>query len=392
MKKNVKIFIGFSEIANFINSYKKGFEALGYTTFTVSNSRNKYYPNAKYDIVLSELKGKNLFNIGILGRIWRSLHARVSCTLIFFRALFSCQVFYYNTGGNILPFRLDYKLIRLFKKKLVIIFLGSEIRHWYLYKKEIEKLGFDEMFDSCIEAYKNQKFSNYFDKLERVKSAEAYSNLILSQPGYGQLQTKPYMRVTVGLYLPDYKFVISGRSRPRIVHAPTARGIKGTEYIIQALHRLKLEGYEFDFKLIENMANHELIQLLVESDIVIDELNSDTIGVLSTEAMATGNVVLTGYLSDFAKVPMPCPVINTNKFNIYENLKKVFNDVEYRIQLASQGRSYVELHHNIKKIAIKELKYLFNSLSDTDYDFIPKSNYINSIPSEIINEERMKNK
>jgi hypothetical protein len=392
MKKKIKIFIGFSEIANFINSYKKGFEELGYTTFSVANSRNKYYPEAQYRVVLSEIKGKNFINNGILGRVWRSLHARVSVAFVFLRALYTCQVFYYNTGGNILPFRLDYKLIKLFHKKLVVIFLGSEIRHWYLYQKEMEALGYEELFSSCIEAYKNQKFNSYYDKLERVKAAEAYADLILSQPGFGQLQSRPYMRATVGLYLPDYEFRVSERKKPLIVHAPTARGIKGTEYIIQALQRLKLEGYEFDFKLIENMANHELIQLLVESDIVIDELNSDTIGVLSTEAMATGNVVLTGYLSDFAKVPMPCPVINTNKFNIFENLKKLFNDVEYRIQLASQGRSYVELHHNIEKIAFKELTYLFNGLSDIDYDFIPKSNYINSISSEIMNEERMKNK
>jgi glycosyltransferase involved in cell wall biosynthesis len=388
MKKNIKIFIGFSEIANFINSYKKGFEAIGYTTFTVTNSRNKYYPKAKYDIVLSEIKGKNVFTKGILGKIWRSLHARVSCTLIFFRALLTCQVFYYNTGGNILPFRLDYILIRLFKKKLVIVFLGSEIRHWYLYKKEIEKMGFGEMFATCIEAYKNQKFSNYFDKLERVKAAETYANLILSQPGYGQLQTKPYMRVTVGLYLPDYNFVISSRRRPLIVHAPTARGIKGTEYIIDAVNRLNLEGYEFDFKLIENMANHDLIKLLENSDIVIDELNSDTIGVLSTEAMATGNAVLTGYLSDFVKVPIPCPVINSNRFNIYENLKKLLIDEEYRKQLSTQGRVYVETHHNIEKIAARELKWLFSKLNSFNYDFIPNSNYIYSIPSEIINAEK----
>lgn len=392
MNKKIKIFIGFSEIANFINSYKKGFESLGYSTFTVSNSRNKYYPDAQYRTVLSEIKGKNLISIGILGRVWRSLHARVSVTFVFLKALYCCQVFYYNTGGNVLPFRLDYKLIKLFRKKLVIIFLGSEIRHWYLYKMEIKALGCEEMFSSCIEAYKNQNFNSYYDKLERVKSAEAYADLILSQPGYAQLQTRAYKRVTVGLYLPDYEFKVSGRKKPLIVHAPTARGIKGTEYVIETLELLKSEGFEFNFQLIENLPNYDLIQLLVESDIVIDELNSDTIGVLSTEAMATGNAVLTGYMAEFAKVPSPCPVINTNRLNIYENLKTLLLDLEKRIQLSYQGRSYVDLHHNIEKIASRELSWVFKNLDYSDYDFVPKSGYKNSIPIEILQAESKKNK
>lgn len=392
MKNNIKIFIGYSEVANFINSYKKGFESLGYSTFAVSNSRNKYYPDAQYKIVLSEIKGKNFINVGILGKIWRSFHARISVAIVFFRALYCCQVFYYNTGGNVLPFCLDYKLIKLFRKKLIVMFLGSEIRHWYLYKMEIKTLGYEEMFSSCIEAYKTQNFNSYHDKLERVIAAETYADLILSQPGFGQLQTRPYMRVTVGLYLPDYEFKVSGRKRPLIVHAPTARGIKGTEYVVETLELLKSEGFEFEFKLIENLPNLELIQLLVESDIVIDELNSDTIGVLSTEAMATGNAVLTGYLAEFAKVPSPCPVINTNRFNIYENLKTLLSDLENRIQLSYQGRSYVELHHNIEKIATRELSWVYKKLNYSDFDFIPKKSYKNSIPIEILQAESKQNK
>jgi len=390
MKKKIKIFIGFSEIANFINSYKKGFEELGYTTFSVANSRNKYYPEAQYRVVLSEIKGKNFINNGILGRVWRSLHARVSVAFVFLRALYTCQVFYYNTGGNILPFRLDYKLIKLFHKKLVVIFLGSEIRHWYLYQKEMEALGYEELFSSCIEAYKNQKFNSYYDKLERVKAAEAYADLILSQPGFGQLQSRPYMRATVGLYLPDYEFRVSERKKPLIVHAPTARGVKGTEYVIETLDLLKSEGFEFDFKLIENMPNKELIQLLSESDIVIDELNSDTIGVLSTEGMATGNAVLTSYMAELVKVPMPCPVVNTNRLNIYDNLIKLLSDLQYRIQLSNQGRTYVELHHNIENIAARDLAWIFNKRDNPEYDFVPKFNYIENIPKEILKEERTK--
>lgn len=387
-RTRTRIFIGFSEVANFINAYRIGFEALGYKTFTVVGFRNKYYPHAHYDIVLSERNQWFRQTPGFLGRILRSLSARFTIAKVFFKALLCCQVFYYNTGGNALPFRLDYFLIKLFRKKLVVVFLGSEIRHWFLYKKDLEKFGYDQLFASCIEAYRLQNFGNLNQKHERVASAEAYADMILSQPGFAQLQTKPYNRVTVGLYLPDYDFLIPARKRPLIVHAPSSRGIKGTEFVEEALGKLAAEGVEFDFRLIENMPNRELLELLVESDIVIDELNSDTVGVLSTEAMATGNAVLTGYMADFVKVPLPCPVQNTNRLTIYENLKLLILDIELRCALAKQGRVYVEKHHDIRKIAESQLKWLYKD--EKKHDFYPHFNARNPLPIDVLSAEKKK--
>jgi len=382
----LRIFIGFSEIANFVNSYKKGFEALGYKTYTVVGHSNKYYPNARYDVVLSE---KNQFFRqipGLLGRFLRSFNARLCAAFIFFKALARCQIFYYNTGGNILPFRLDYWFIKLFRKKLVVIFLGSDIRHWYLYQLDLERLGYDELFAPCIEAYRKQDFGKLKDKLERVNAAEAFADLILSQPGFAQLQTKPYNRVNVGLFLPDYGFAVPGRKHPLIVHAPSARGVKGTEFVEEAIQRLVKEGFIFDFRLIENMPNHKLLDLLVESDIVIDELNSDTIGVLSTEAMATGNAVLTSFMADFVKIPKTCPVQNTNRFNIYENLKRLIIDIDFRCSLANEGRKYVEMHHDICNLAVNELAWLASL--NKSYDFKPHFTIKKSIIDYILKKER----
>lgn len=390
MKKNIRICIGFSEVANFVNSYKKGFESLGYSTFTVVSYRNKYYPNAEYDVVFSEIRGQYGFGIGIIDKIYKSFFARITAIIVFLKALFTCDVFYYNTGGNLFPLRLDYALIKIFRKKLVIIFLGSEIRHWYLYKKELEAIDYDELFATCIEAYRKQKFGTYAEKRERVRSAEAFADLILSQPGFAQLQTLPFCRATVGLYLPDYGYAVHSRKRPLLVHAPSARGIKGTEFVEEALDRLKLEGIAFDFKLIENMPNHELIQLLVEADIVIDELNSDTIGVLSTEAMATGNAVMTGYMAELAKVPQPCPVMNTNRLNLYEHVKELILNVELRTDLAIAGRHYVEQHHDISKIAAKELEWLYSPNKNRGYDFTPTFDANTPIPDAVLAEENSK--
>lgn len=381
----MKIFIGFSEIANFVQSYKKGFENNNHSTFTVVTNRNNFYPLAKYDVVIADYLLKPSTWNRFIVKVANSIIVRFVTYFSFLKALFTCEVFYYNTGGNMLPFAMDYKLIKLFKKKLVIIYLGSEIRHWYAYQKELEELGYAELFATCIETYRQQKYGTYFEKKHRVDIAEKYADLILSQPGFAQLQTRPYLRSTVGLNLKDYKYNLMAREIPIIVHAPSSRGIKGTEFILDAINKLRDEGINFEFKLIENLPNHKLIELLQDVDIVVDELNSDTIGVLSTEGMATGNVVLTSYLADFVKVPLPCPILNTTRNSIYENLKRAIIDIEFRKRTSEQNRKYVEEHNDVSKIAKREIDILFNS-STEKLDFYPTFYSKLAIPEQIKNE------
>lgn len=386
MIRSKKIFIGYSEVANFIQSYKKGFEALGYSTYTLVGKKNKYYPDAKYDAVMEDLIQTASFWPPMIKNVIKSFKVRFNNSVIFIKALFTCDIFYYNTGGHLLPFYLDYKLIKFFNKKLVVLYLGSEIRHWYPYKQEMKLLGYDELFATCIETYKQQRYGSFKDKLLNIKAGERYADLILSQPGLAQLQRRPYLKVTVGLYLSEYLANIPSREVPLIVHAPSSRGIKGTEFVIEALGKLNAEGIKFEFRLIENMTNSELMKLLNEADIVIDELNSDTIGVLSTEAMATGNAVLTGYIADYVKIPLPCPVLNTNRTNIYENIKKLIVDIPLREQLAKDGVEYVAIHHDIKKVVARDLEFLY-STDEKVYDFVPSFYKTCTIPKEIIEGE-----
>lgn len=383
----MRIFIGASEVANFIASYKQGFEEQGFDTFTVIGNRNPYYPDAHYDVVLSDLIGPEPPLANLVSKLGRSIRARLYSYRSFFKALFTCDVFIYNTGGCLLPWYLDYKLIKFFRKRLVVVFLGSEIRHWYPYQEEMEQLGRGNKIEQCVSAFKKQGFNDYIDKMKRISAAEQYADLILSQAGHGQLQTRPYMRATVGLNLNRFQFHIPDSKVPLVLHAPSSRGIKGTAFVLAAVERLRSEGVQFEFRLIENMPNAELIELLSQSDILVDELNSDTVGVLSTEAMASGNAVLTSYLEDYAKVPHQCPAINVYKDNIYECLRKVIIDRDLRRRLAREGRAYVEKHHDVRKITKQILDWLEQG-GLRDYDFTPTFYKTLTIPMEILVEER----
>jgi hypothetical protein len=379
----MRICLGFSEVANFINTYRKGFESNGHTTYTVISRRNKFYPNAQYDVVLDECAKIDTQMPKLLKQIFRSILTRYHSYKTFIIALFTCDIFIYNTGGNIVPYKMDYKLIKMFNKKLVVIFLGSEIRHWYVYRLEMERLGYAELFESGIEAYRTQNFGTYQEKLERVRSAEKYSDLILSHPSFAQLQRKPYMRGYIGLELDKYRYNVPLNSIPLIVHAPTNRGVKGTQYVINAIDKLKSKGYKLNFKLVEDMSNDELLDLLSEADIVIDELNSDSVGVLSTEAMATGNCVLTSYLVEHFDKESGCPILNTNRDNLYTNLEMLITDTNRRSLLARQGRIYVEKYNNLPLITENIIHMLSIPLESRSYDVIPDTNIEIKVPKEI---------
>lgn len=383
----MRIFLGFSEVANFIQTYKKGFELNGWQTYTVVSHRNKYYSNADYDVVLLDLCKVWSHFPSVVKRLLVSFLIRFHTYRAFIYALITCDVFFYNTGGNILPFELDYRLIRLLRKKLVIIFLGSEIRHWYVYQLEMERLGYSELFKTGIEAYKNQRFGTYSSMLRRVKNAERFANLILSHPSYGQLQTRPYMRGRIGLEVSTIKWNIPNNDIPIIVHAPSSRSVKGTEFVIECINKIKQEGIEVDFRLVEDISNECLLDLLYESDIVIDELNSDSIGVLSTEAMATGNAVLTSYLPEYFDFKNNCPVLNSNKETLLANLRNVIVNREYRMELAREGRKYVIEHNDLKRVTAKIVEWCFR-VSPLEYDVVPEINNSFSMPEHITEVER----
>jgi hypothetical protein len=65
---------------------------------------------------------------------------------------------------------------------------------------------------------------------------------------------------------------------------------------------------------------------LTTSDIVIDQLFSETVATLAAEGMATGNAVLTRYIADFAGVPEGCPAVNATRNSLADELRALILD------------------------------------------------------------------
>ena len=195
------------------------------------------------------------------------------------------------------------------------------------------------------------------------------------------------MRANVPLDLSKYEFHVPGRVRPLILHAPSVPEAKGTDIVLRIIDELRAEGLEFDFRLIEAMPNAELRGLLRESDILVDELFSSTIGSLSSEGMATGNVVLVRYMPEYCKVPLPCPAVNVNSNTLKENLRQVILDLNRRRELAAQGRPYVEAC-NDHVVICRDLLHWLENRDALSYDFHPSFIRQLRLPADLLQREQ----
>jgi hypothetical protein len=180
---------------------------------------------------------------------------------------------------------------------------------------------------------------------------------------------------------------VPDRVSPLVVHAPSRRDAKGTDYILAAVEQLKRDGIAFDFRLVENMPNAQVRDLLTDADIVVDELFSDTVGVLSTESMATGNAVLVHYPADYARVPPGCPAVNVTKDTVTGKLREVILDRDLRRCLAYAGRPYVEANNDHIKVAQQILDWLKPG-GIKEYDFVPTFYKTFKMPPDLLAEER----
>src|SRR3972149_8642246 len=131
----MRIFIGLTEIAGIAANYAKGFRELGHETLTVMLKQNQFYPDSKYDIVLS---GQKPAKSDPLSKIFHLSKRQLNVAWLFPPILRQCDVFVYLWGTSFLPGYFDYYLIRRTGKKIVATFWGSDIRHAHALRKEME--------------------------------------------------------------------------------------------------------------------------------------------------------------------------------------------------------------------------------------------------------------
>lgn len=158
-------------------------------------------------------------------------------------------------------------------------------------------------------------------------------------------------RQPIGLDEIECAFPDINKKIPKILHIPTEPIVKGTQYILDAVEKLKDEGYIFEFELKRQLTQKELYKEITNCDIYVDELRCGAHGVTAVEAMCAGKPTLTYIREDIiGNYPIDLPIVNTNPTSIYSNLKNLIENSEKRNKIGIASRSYVEKYHDIKVV------------------------------------------
>lgn len=259
--------------------------------------------------------------------------------------LFRYDIFHFYFATSFLPFNIDLPILKLFGKKIIMTYCGSEAR---LIEIEAQRNPFHaqlrvEKDDPRYDRHKKWMFrwhGLWIDRFFAFRSL--YDSAVQVIPAKKIVDRHLWLNNTVepGSYTPDY----TTRDEPIIVHAPTLADIKGTVFIEEAIERLTQKGYRFSYKRIEKTSPQEARRLYQEADIIIDQVLLGDFGNVSVEGMLYGKPVCSYLHDDIMKWYPECPIINITIETIEEKLAWLIERPEERIRLGRAGRAFVEQH------------------------------------------------
>lgn len=297
--KKYKIFLGFSEVANYYTNLCKGFKELDIEFYFISYGKNI----RNYDIADDKFFDQKIIH-WVVEKIQKNKMNKIIYYPFFFvirlylfiKYLIKCNVFIFSYNASFL-WLIDLPILKFFNKTIIYSYHGSDSRPPYLngnYIKNNFSIEFVKKF--TYEIYKKNKF------------IEKYADFIIGYPATCQFFSR-IMINTLWIGLPidlqhkKLAIIQKESSSIKIIHAPSSRKAKGSDYFKKIILELKNEGYKISYEELYNVPNNEVLNKIQNSDLVLDELYSDTtMAGLATEAAFFGvPSIVGGYHDNISK-------------------------------------------------------------------------------------------
>jgi hypothetical protein len=263
------------------------------------------------------------------------------------------DVFIFNTRSTMLAKKGDLKLLKLFGKKTAMIYVGCDIRDKNYYLQSPEKFT---VCRNCSVEYQVKIGCVMEDKLVESAVIQKYIDAPFSHPFDAMILNGKFNYLYLLLELEKYQPKYETNSKIKIVHIPSDDGIKGTNYVMAAIEKLKNKNVEFEFELIRNKPHDEVIGSIRNSDILIDQMVAGWYGLISIEAMALGKTTVCFLRDELYNYIPDIPIINLNPDNLADGLKKLIMEKEKLGGYGMAGRKYAEKYHDYIKNSMDMLR------------------------------------
>lgn len=321
--KEMRVFHGLVNYGTQAGILAKGLREVGIEAYSVS-----YYDSYSRIIDKSLIYSDN----------W--IIRRFQSVYFFFTKLkyfFHYNIFHFYFGRGLFWGNVDLPFYKLFGKKVVMEYLGTDVDLW---------LGLNGL------DWRGRPI-NRVNLVKKVYKQSIQTNKqLVCAPYYKQFVDNSIV-LPLALDLNEYKlYPINKKDELTIMHCPSSRTAKKTDYLEAALERLRQEGYKFQYNCVTNVSHKQLKEEYIKADIVVDQLNF-WYGTVAVEAMALGRPVVAGYYPHICHLDSRyenLPIINADIFNIYNVMKDIL-DGKYNLEdIGIRSRNFVMKTHDLQAV------------------------------------------
>jgi glycosyltransferase involved in cell wall biosynthesis len=276
----------------------------------------------------------------------------------FLESLFKYDVFFISFRGfflgNTALWRFQAFFLKLAGKKIVAIPYGGDA---YVYRRiNSTALQHALMMSYPLAAREQTKIARQVEYW--CEHGDVVNPGLMGPDGFGRWEVLSPSSLCLNLdeWKPSQRNSFADGSSDKVIiaHAPNHRGFKGTEFVIDAVEKLKAEGLAIGLILIEGKQNTEVRDILRQDvDILVDQLIFPGHGLNAVEGLASGLPVISNLEDEAYLLPFrrwsyfsECPIASASPENVVEVLRKLVTRPELRRQLGKAGRAYAEKYHS----------------------------------------------
>ena len=276
------------------------------------------------------------------------------------------DAFVFLYGETITNTALELRLLRWLGRRTVVVFVGSDSRPPYV---DGGWFPADRPFDADAAARAARR------QRAKVSRLEQGASVCINAPATGHFHARRFVHwLALGIprEVPPAAAHHPPREAVRALHGPSHPVLKGTARIREAVEALRGRGVAVELATIEGRPNAEVLAALAASDLVLDQLYSDTpMAAFATEGASLGRAVLVGgyaarsLAADAARHGLPLPptaFVEPEAFEI--ELARLVADAEARRQLGDAGRAFVAAHWTPEAVAARLLRMIDGAVPD----------------------------
>lgn len=361
----MRVFVGPVEIAGYYGQLAAALRQIGIDAVAVDLSDHRFRygrveaPSTWIAAALWAERGSRAARggPGVMRTVWRGLRVLTRVGLLVW-SIWRFDAFIFGFGNTIL-FGHELPLLRLFRKRLIFTFNGTDARPPYIDGADMAASRHTTV-DECIRIAVRKK--------ALIRRVEHYADAIVCLSTASHFFERPIVdHLRIGVPSMPAK---PSQPRPRddreirILHSPSDPEVKGSERIREVVEAMRARGQPLQLIELREVSNEAVRAEIARADFVIDQLYSDTpMAVFATEAAAAGVPAIVGSYAwpdlrrMYSEAELP-PVEQCHPDGLAAAIDRLSSYPEHRRALGARARAFVETEWAPERIAARYVTIL----------------------------------